>query len=329
MSTSSISGIWNHRWLACACTIILLSLQSCAQKKSETALTLRIGYQKWGTISILKASGKLAEAFRPKGINVEWVEFPAGPPLLEALNAGSIDIGHTGDSPPLFAQAADIPFVYFAVSSSSPESSAILVKNESSIRTPKDLLGRRVGFAKGTSAHTMVLRYLDKNGIGLSEITPVYLAPADGRVALEAGSIDAWSIWDPYLAAAEQSGGYRALTTGRNYVDGREFYLASRHIVETRPALVKDFLAELERVKAWAKGNKDQVNGFLATETGLPLAAVALAESRRNRYETQPMAGDLVASQQSLADRYFELGLLPKKIDVKAAVLDLAQRGGL
>src|ERR1700679_515886 len=124
-----------------------------------------------------KTSGELAKAFEPKGVKLEWVEFPAGPPLLEALNAGSIDLGHTGDSPPLFAQAADIPFVYFAASSASPESSAILVKRESKIRRPTDLRGGRVGFAKGTSAHTMVLRYLEKNGLALSEITPVYLPP--------------------------------------------------------------------------------------------------------------------------------------------------------
>src|ERR1700728_4398932 len=171
--------------------VTLASLYSCSRSVDQRTQTLRIGYQKWGTFSILKASGELAKAFRPKGVKVEWIEFPAGPPLLEALNAGSIDLGHTGDSPPLFAQAANIPFVYFAASSSSPESSAILVKRESGIQRPTDLRGRRVGFAKGTSAHTMVLRYLEKNSLSLSDITPMYLPPADGREALETGSIDA------------------------------------------------------------------------------------------------------------------------------------------
>jgi sulfonate transport system substrate-binding protein len=284
---------------------------------------LRIGYQKWGTFSILKASGELAKAFEPKGVKLEWIEFPAGPPLLEALNAGSIDIGHTGDSPPLFAQAADIPFVYFAASSASPESSGILVKRDSNILEAKDLRGRRVGFAKGTSAHTLVLHFVDKNGLSLSDIVSVYLAPADGRVALEAGSIDAWSIWDPYLAAAERQGGFRELSNGRGYVEGREFYLASKNIADHDPQLLKEFLDELVRVKAWAKARPSEVNGFLAAETGIELNAVELAESRRNRYDTESLSGALIASQQSLADRYLELGLLPKKIDVKADVLEL------
>jgi sulfonate transport system substrate-binding protein len=273
---------------------------------------------------MLKASGELAKWFEPNGVRLEWIEFPAGPPLLEALNAGSIDVGHTGDSPPLFAQAANIPFVYFAVSSPSPDSLAILVKRESTIQKATDLRGHRVGFAKGTSAHTMVLRYLEKNGLPFSSITAVYIPPADGRVALEAGSIDAWSVWDPYLAAAQQGGGYRTLATGRGYVESREYYLASRHLVETRPQRLKEFLAQLVLVKAWAKQRPEVVNQFLAAETGIPLPAVVLAESRRNRYDTQSITAELVASQQALADRYLELGLLPRRIDVSAAVLKLA-----
>jgi sulfonate transport system substrate-binding protein len=303
----------------------LATLHGCAHPSDRPTEILRIGYQKWGTFSILKASGELAKAFRPKGVKVEWIEFPAGPPLLEALNAGSIDLGHTGDSPPLFAQAADIPFVYFAASSSSPESSAILVKRESRIQRPADLRGRRVGFARGTSAHTMVLRYLDKNRLSLSDITPMYLPPADGREALETGSIDAWSIWDPYLAAAEEAGNYRELSNGRGYVDGREFYLASRRVVRDHPQLLKEFLNELEHIKSWARARPDEVNRFLAAETGIPLRAIAVAEARRDRYDTQAVNGELIASQQSLADRYLELGLLPKRIDVKAAVLEPAQ----
>jgi sulfonate transport system substrate-binding protein len=154
---------------------------------------------------------------------------------------------------PPAAQAADIPFVYFAASSASPESSGILVKRDSNMREANDLRGRRVGFAKGTSAHTLVLHFLEKNHLSLSDIVPVYLAPADGRVALEAGSIDAWSVWDPYLAAAERQGGFREVSSGRGYVEGREFYLASRRIADSHPERLKEFLDELVRVKAWAK----------------------------------------------------------------------------
>lgn len=81
---------------------------------------IRIGYQKWGTCSILKHRGTLEVALRQFGGSVEWIEFPSGPPLLEALNAGSIDFGHTGDSPPIFAQAAGVPLIYVGASTPCP-----------------------------------------------------------------------------------------------------------------------------------------------------------------------------------------------------------------
>ena len=128
----------------------------------------------------------------------------------------------------------------------------------------------------------MVLRYLEKNDLKLSDVTPVYLPPADGREALESGSIDAWSIRDPYLAAAEESGYYRKLTTGEGYVDGREFYLVSRRLATSAPQYLQEFLTELRAVKSWAKARPETVNQFLSAETGIALHAVAAAEARRN-----------------------------------------------
>ncbi|OWK39081.1 aliphatic sulfonate ABC transporter substrate-binding protein [Fimbriiglobus ruber] len=281
---------------------------------------LRIGYQKWSTYSILKTSGELERAFAARGLRIEWVEFPAGPPLLEALNAGSIDLGHAGDSPPLFAQAAGVPFVYIAASSPSPESAAVLVREGSPLRAVSDLRGKRIGFTKGTSAHTLLLRVLEKHGLAFTDVEPVYLAPSDGRAALEAGAVDAWAIWDPYAAAAEYGGGVRRLVGGTGYVSGREYYFASSTAATERPEVIRAFLDELAGVKAWAKQRPAEVSGLLAGQTGLDPRAVALAEARRDRYDTGPVTADLVADQQALADRYFEIGLLPHRIEVRAAV---------
>jgi sulfonate transport system substrate-binding protein len=281
---------------------------------------VRIGYQKWGTYSLLKASGELEPKLGAVGLRVEWVEFPAGPPLLEALNAGSLDLGHSGDSPPLFAQAGGVPFVYVAASSPSPESSALVVRADAPIQVVGDLRGKRIGFVKGSSAHTLVVRALEKNGLTLGDVTPVYLAPADAHAALEGGGIDAWSIWDPYLAAAEINGGVRRVVDGHGYVAGREYYFASRAFAEQRPDVLQIFLNELTRVKDWAKSRPGEVNRMLADQTGIALSAVEKAESRRNRYDTVPMSEELAAEQQAIADRYVDLGLLPHKIDVRSAI---------
>ena len=92
---------------------VLLAAPAFAQP-SKASETLRIGYQKYGTLTLLKARGDLDKRLAAQGIAVQWTEFPAGPQLLEGLNVGAIDFGTVGEAPPIFAQAAGAPIVYVA-----------------------------------------------------------------------------------------------------------------------------------------------------------------------------------------------------------------------
>src|SRR5437667_6407 len=83
----------------------------------------------------------------------------------------------------------------------------------------------RIGFQKGSSAHYLVLRALEKAALRWADITPLYLAPSDARAAFEKGALDAWGIWDPYYAAAEIDGHARVLTTGQGLSSNNSFYL--------------------------------------------------------------------------------------------------------
>jgi sulfonate transport system substrate-binding protein len=281
---------------------------------------LRLGYQKWSTFNILKYRKTLEGRLRTDGVSVQWIEFPSGPPLLEALNAGSIDIGHAGDSPPIFAQAAGIPFVYVGASAESPASSAILVRTDSPIQSVAELRGRRVGYTKGSSAYTLVLRAVAQAGLAMRDIESVFLSPADARAALAGGSIDAWAIWDPYFAAAEQAGEVRVLVDAKGLAAAREFYLASTTLDRDHPQLVDAVLEELQALKEWAPGHADEIAEHLAPDTGLDAAVILRAEARRQRYGLVSLSGPVLADQQATADAFFECGLIPERIAVADAV---------
>lgn len=181
---------------------------------------LRIGYQK-SSFNLL-----IARCF--PGARIQWVEFSAGPQLLEALGTGSLDFGITGDTPaPIFAQAAGRNMQYVGHETPKPGSSAILVRPDSNIVSLSGLRGKRVAFQKGSSSDYLVLRALEKAGLRMSDIEPVYLAPADARAAFERHGVDAWAIWDPYWAAAATSSEARALTTGVGVADDVSFYEAA------------------------------------------------------------------------------------------------------
>lgn len=182
---------------------------------ADATKEVRIGYQKYGTLTLLKGRGTLEKRLREKNIAVKWTEFPAGPQLLEGLNVGSIDFGTVGEAPPIFAQAAGANLVYVGNEPPSPSSEAIVVPKGSNLRSLADLKGKKIALNKGSNVHFLLVKALEKAGIAYTDIQPVYLPPADARAAFERGAVDAWVIWDPFLAAAEKQLGARVLIDGK------------------------------------------------------------------------------------------------------------------
>ncbi len=215
----------------------LLATPAHAQSNAGNLKELRIGYQKYGTLVILKARGTLDKRLADKGIAVKWSEFPFGPPLLEAINVGSIDVGTVGESPPVFAQAAGADLVYVGNEPPAPGAEALLVPKDSPIRSVAELKGKKIAVAKGFNANYLLVKLLENAGLKYSDVEVVYLAPADARAAFESGRVAAWSIWDPFLAAAEKQLSARVLADGRGAVANHQFYLAARAFAEKHPSL--------------------------------------------------------------------------------------------
>jgi sulfonate transport system substrate-binding protein len=280
--------------------------------------TLRIGYQKYGALVLLRARGTLEKRLANQGVTVSWLEFPAGPQLLEGLNAGAIDFGTVGETPPIFAQAAGVDFLYVGNEPPAPASEAIVAPHGSPIKSVADLRGRKVALNKGSNVHYLLVRALKHAGLEYADIHPVYLAPADARAALTQGSVDAWAIWDPYFAAIEKQTGARVIVDGTGLVDNTQFYLASRRFAAAQPQLVHAVLEELAQADAWGKANPAAVARELAPLVGLDAATVELA-ARRASYGAAPVREQTLAAQQTIADTFSELKLIPKQIAVKDA----------
>ena len=295
--------------------MIAAGLVSAAQAEDKT---IHIGYQKYGTLILLKAQGLLEEKLGPEGYTIEWTQFPAGPQLLEALNVGAIDFGTTGEAPPIFAQAAGAPLVYVGVEPAAPKAEAILVPKDSPLQSVADLKGKTVGLNKGSNVHYLLVKALESAGLSYSDIEVAFLPPADGRAAFEKGALDAWVIWEPFLAAAEAATGARQLTDGTGLVNNHEYYLASRAFVDSDPAAVDAILASLGEVDTWINEHKDEVAERFAPELGMPAHILSVAVDRVS-YGVKPITPDVVAAQQRIADVFFELGLIPTAVEIADA----------
>ena len=313
---------WLERLVATAVLSMSIALAGVGASYGQDKV-VRIGFQKYGKLVLLKSKGTLEDKLKAAGYKVVWTELASGPPLLEALNVGAIDFGNTGEAPPIFAQAAGAPIQYVAYEPPAPKGEAILVPKDSKLTSVADLRGKKVALNKGSNVHYLLVKALEKAGVKYSEVEPVFLAPADARAAFERGAVDAWVIWDPFQAAAEAATGARTLTDGTGIVSNYQFYFSSKKFLESGSGIVDLVLAELSEVDDWAKGDIHAVANQLAPAIGLPVGVVEIA-LRRQSYGIKPVTDSVIADQQQVADTFFALGLLPKQIKIS----DAARRPG-
>lgn len=293
----------------------VLALLGLAGAALADPASLRIGYQK-GSIALVlaKQHGLLEKRFGQT--QVQWIEFPAGPQMLEALNIGSLDVAATGDIPPLFAQAAGADLVYIGAEPAKPQAETLLVKDTSTFVQVADLKGKKVAFQKGSSSHNLILRALNKAGLSYRDIQPVYLSPADARAAFEQGSVDAWAIWEPYSSLALSQGHARLLADGSGLGLGGPIYTARRAYAQANGEFIHNLLDQLSSAEALTRTEHAQSIATLAQSMGLPEPVVERYVDNRPPSPVRPVDNAVIQTQQATADLFYQNKLLPKALDV-------------
>lgn len=314
--------LWAKTLLISAAVVTAMSLAGCGNKNTESAEaeTLNIGFQKYGVLPILKERGTLEKALKAQNVKVKWVEFPAGPQLLEGLNVGSVSFGEVGEAPPIFAQAAQTDLLYIANQPAVPKAEALIVQKDSPIHSVKDLKGKRVVLNKGSNVHYLLLKLLEANNLTLSDIEVVYLPPADARAAFEKGAVDAWLIWDPFLSAAEHQLSARTIVNGENLVKNYQFYLADRKFAQQHPDVLKAVVNELNSTTQWVAGHQGEAVALLEKQTGLSKDVLTTAVSRLGDKVT-PITAEVAKEQQEVANAFYNEKLIPNKLNIEAAII--------
>ena len=317
---SIASSSWFKFSVIAAGITSMMMLSGCAKEQKQALTTLNIGFQKYGLLPIVKQRGDLDQALKAQGIQVKWVEFPAGPQLLEGLNVGSVVFGESGEAPPIFAQAASPNLVYVANQPAAPNAEALIVQKNSPIQSIQDLKGKRVALNKGSNVHYLLLKLLEKNQLTLQDIQVVYLPPADARAAFEKGAVDAWVIWDPFFAAAEQQIGARVLATGQNLVSNHQFYLADRKFAEQHPEVLKTVVQQLNQTTERVKTHQDDAARLLEKPTALDFNILKTSISRMG-FGVTPLSPDVIQQQQYVADAFYQQKLIPQPLKIQDAIL--------
>jgi sulfonate transport system substrate-binding protein len=280
--------------------------------------TVRIGCQKFGLLMLLRARGALDRALARRGVEVEWSEFPGGLQLVDALQAGRLDLGVVGEGPAVFALAARAPLVYLAAEPPAPEGEAIIVHHDSRIRTVAELKGRTVALNKGANVDYLLIRALEEAELRYEDVNVVFLPPSRARAAFENREVDAWAIWNPVLASVRDATRARVLRDAKGLAANTAFYIGTREFADAHSEVVELFLAEVTAVGHWANQNTDGVAELLGPSFDISKRAL-IAALRRSPFGARPLDADLVASQQAVAEAFLKRRLIPQAISVSEA----------
>jgi sulfonate transport system substrate-binding protein len=290
-----------------------LALGSVGLASAQT--TLRVGDQKGNSQAVMEAAGVLKDV----PYRIEWKEFPAAAPLLEALSAGAIETGLVGDAPFTFAAAANVPVKAIAAVRQSREGLAILVPGQSAVRSFEDLRGKKIATGRGSIGHQLILAALESRGWRASDVQIVFLAPSDAKVAYSQGSVDAWSTWEPYVSQEEVLFKSRRVITAEGITPGIGFQVASPVAIRDKRPELEDFVRRLTAARAWSLGN---VAGYAETwgklmniPTAVPLNWLARAKIR-----IVPIDDSVVADEQKTIDLYFRWGLIKQNLNASDIV---------
>ncbi|PCE22378.1 ABC transporter substrate-binding protein [Paraburkholderia acidicola] len=290
----------------------VLASALCLPSAASARETVSISYQRSSTLFILlKRTGELEKKLGALGYDVSWHEFSTG--LLQSLNAGSVDLhADVADAFALFTQAANAPLTYYAEETSAPSAQAIIVPPDSSIRTVSDLKGKRVAVSKGSGCNFLLLAALAKAGLTINDIQVRYLEAPDALAAFRGGNVDAWVIWDPFLAAQQREAHVHVVADGSDgLAQYNRFYTATTSFAERHPDVLRAVFDELKETGQWVKAHPQEAAQILAPLWGnLPAPTVELANSRRS-YAIVPVQRDQLGEQQRIADTYRAAGLIP------------------
>jgi sulfonate transport system substrate-binding protein len=310
-------GRWKRPATALLTALTLVGLASTTACGGDEAAAgagkdakLRIGYQRFGGLSLVKARGAAPDA--------EWSLFESGPALTEAIKAGAIDIGQVGEAPPVFAAAGKIEFSVVGTTQPDPQGEAVLVKKARGYKSFADLRGKTVALNKGSNVNWLLVKLLEANKMKITDINVKYLKPAEGRPAFDNDQVDAWIIWEPYFALAEQPG-VQVLADATGLASNREYLLATPEALKNKEAKLRDFLTAYRSVTDWGIANPADRTKVLAPELKIdePTVDRALKRSAKPATPVTPAIGDEL---QAIADGFTKLELIPGSVDIKSRV---------
>jgi sulfonate transport system substrate-binding protein len=291
-----------------------------ASSVDVSSVTLNIGDQKGtGAEALLQAAGLIGKLpFKAK-----WSDFTSGPPMLQAMGSGSVDVGGVGDAPPVFAAAGGDKVTIVGARTAGPNGAALVVPKNSSITSISQLKGKKIAVSQGSSANYHILTVLNKAGLATRQVTLDYLQPADALAAFNSGHVDAWDVWSPYIEQVTAQNGAKVLVNGSGYGSNYSFEVASQAALadKAKAAAIRDYLKILNQAYVWSDTHTATWAKLWGDATGLPASVMDKAATDAIN-KPAVINSSVVAGEQQLVTSFYKAGLIPTRVKMSDFTTD-------
>lgn len=308
-------------------TSLLLSLVGCGAKSSKHTEAEGKPKEKYtvnianngsnGLLLFAKEKGWFDEEFAKIGAEVKWAEFPTGPPLLESLSAGRVDLSLLGDGAAISAIANGLPVTLISqISVGLKGSNILIVPKNSKAKTLSDLKGKKIAIAKGTTLHVFFIKAIKEEGLSEADFKIIQLQPDEGLAAFESGAVDAWIGAEPNTTIQVQKNGARVLTSAeRLKIKAPAVSIARSDFLKEHPEAVEAYLKVFQKVIDYQNNHTDELIDFIAKVKKADRAIIELI-TKNSQPINVPITNELIENYQDSADILLEAGFIKKKIDI-------------
>ena len=288
--------------------------KSGAAAVNVSSVTLNIGDQKGtGAQALLQAAGLISKL----PFKADWTDFTSGPPMLQAMGSGSVDIGGVGDAPPVFAASGGEQVAIAGARTTPGAAAALVVPKNSPITSISQLKGKKIAVAQGSSADYHLLTVLNKAGLTTKQVTLEYLQPAEALAAFNSGHIDAWDIWSPYIEQVTGQDNARILVNGDGYGAPYSFEVASRAALNdpAKAAAIRDYLTTLNQAYVWSATHISTWAKLWADATGLP-SGIMVQAAKDDVNKPVTITSGVISAEQQLVTAFAKAGLIPNSVNI-------------
>ncbi len=313
---SAVSRCMKVVFASISAALICAGPQAFAQ--GSGSMPIRIAWQPDPNVALYLARDK--KLFEQAGLQPEYIKFLAAPPMFAALQSGSVDVAEMGLAPAIIGKSQGIDLKVVMLSVDVSATNVLVSQRQLPIRSAKDLKGKRIGAQRGTTPYFGLMRYLERDGMGIQDVQFIDLTAPNIVPAFRQGEIDAAWVWSPWQNLLVSMGGVPVISNKDIGALAPQVWAVRTDWAKKNPGILQKFMKVVDSGFQQIAGSRDlavkQLMDTLNIEKDVAVQVLQtndypdLKTQAAQTYALSPVTGGLSKATKQAADFLRSQGII-------------------